>query len=109
MTKPVIPREQARRDADIAVDDYRENTGPEVALDLVEGLALAHARIASYPAAGSPCFAYELGIPDLRHVRIKGFPYLISYVEQATHVDIWGVLHAKRDIPAWLDDLGVDQ
>jgi toxin ParE1/3/4 len=93
----------------MAVADYQENAGPRVALSLVEELERAFARIASYPAAGSPRFAYELGIPDLRHVRVKGFPYLIFYIELAAHIDVWRVLHAKRDIPAWLEDRDIEE
>ena len=103
-TKPVVPRGQARNDVDKAVDDYLENAGPRVAMDLIAGLELAYAQIANYPASGSPRFAYDLGIPNLRHVRIKGFPYLIFYVELAANIDVWRVLHAKHDIPAWLED-----
>jgi toxin ParE1/3/4 len=102
--KLVIPREQAREDVDKAVEDYLETAGPQVAINLIEQLEHAYTRIASYPAAGSPRFAYELGVPNLRHVRIKGYPYLIFYVELAAHIDVWRVLHAKRDIPAWLED-----
>jgi len=71
-TKPVIPREQARGDVDNAVDDYLEDTGSRVAMDLGARLERAYAQIANHPA-GSPRFAYELGIPNLRPVRIKGF------------------------------------
>jgi toxin ParE1/3/4 len=102
--KPVIPREQALQDVDKAVEDYLDAAGPRVAINLVEQLERAYAQIASYPGAGSPRFGYELGVPNLRHVRIKGFPYLIFYVELAAHIDVWRVLHANRDIPAWLED-----
>ncbi|MET2832293.1 type II toxin-antitoxin system RelE/ParE family toxin [Mesorhizobium shangrilense] len=102
--KLVIPREQAREDVDKAVENYLETAGPRVTTNLVEQLERAYTQIASYPAAGSPRFAYELGVPNLRHVRINGFPYLIFYVELAAHIDVWRVLHAKRDIPAWLED-----
>ena len=109
MTKPIIPRAQARSDVDKAVDDYLEDAGLRVALDLVARLEHAYAQIANYPASGSPRFAYELSVPNLRHVRIKGFPYLIFYVELAAHIDVWRILHAKRDIPAWLEDPDLPQ
>jgi len=38
----------------------------------------------------------------LRTIGLKGFPWLVFYREGETHVDIWRVLHAKRDMPAWL-------
>jgi len=30
------------------------------------------------------------------------YPYLVFYVEHADHIDVWRVLDARRDIPAWL-------
>ena len=104
MTKPVIPREQARDDVDKAVDDYLEDADSRGAMDLVARLERTYAQIADHPASGSPRFAYELGISNLRHVRIKDFPYLIFCVELEAHIDAWRVLHAKRDIPVWMED-----
>ena len=31
-------------------------------------------------------------------------PYLVFYLERETHIDVWRVLHAERDIPAWMKD-----
>jgi toxin ParE1/3/4 len=31
---------------------------------------------------------------------LRRFPYLIFYMEQADHIDVWRVLHGRRDIPA---------
>jgi hypothetical protein len=28
----------------------------------------------------------------------------VFYVERDEHVDVWRVLHAQRDIPAWMDE-----
>jgi toxin ParE1/3/4 len=33
---------------------------------------------------------------------LKRYPYLVFYVVQDDHIDVWRVLHAHRDIPAWL-------
>lgn len=35
----------------------------------------------------------------------EGFPWIVFYLEFETHVDVWRVLHAKRDMPAWLADV----
>jgi toxin ParE1/3/4 len=58
--------------------------------------------IKKHPASGSLRYAYELGLPNLRCMTLTGFPYIDFYLEQAGHLDVWRVLHAKRDIPAWL-------
>lgn len=49
-------------------------------------------------------YAYELGLPDLRSVSLKRYPYLIFYRGQPDHVDVWRVLHAKRDIPQGMQE-----
>jgi len=43
-------------------------------------------------------------MPGVRSQGLKGFPYLVFYVEQSDHVDVWRVLHGHRDIPALLSD-----
>ena len=62
--------------------------------------AINHLR--HYPNSGSLRFAFELEIPGLRSWSLQGFPYLIFYVPQDDRIDIWRVLHARRDIPTHL-------
>lgn len=73
-------------------------------LSYVEDLQNAHKLIASHPASGSLRYGYEIGLPGLRSVQFKRYPYLIFYLEQTDHIDVWRVLHAKMDIPAWLQN-----
>ena len=49
-------------------------------------------------------YAAELNIPGLRFWPLTRFPYLVFYVEREDQLDVLLVLHAKRDIPAWLSD-----
>jgi toxin ParE1/3/4 len=100
--KPVLPRDLARRDVEAAVDYYILEAGPEVALGLVEALHTAYRAIADHPAAGSPRYANELALPGLRSRMLKRYPYLVFYIEHDDHIDVWRVLHAHRDIPAWM-------
>ena len=72
------------------------------ALGFIEALEAAYARIGRYPAAGSPRYAHELDLPELRFWPLKNYPYLVFYVERGDHIDVWRVLHAQRDLPAWL-------
>jgi toxin ParE1/3/4 len=98
--RPVIPRSQALRDVDDAVAHYlAEDAGP-AALGFIEALAAAYAHIGLQPAAGSPRYAQELNLPGLRYWPVGRYPYLVFYVERPDHVDVWRVLHARRDIPA---------
>lgn len=68
-------------------------------MDALEA-AISHLR--RYPNSGSLRFAFELEIPGLRSWSLQRFSYLIFYVPQDDRIDIWRVLHARRDIPAHL-------
>lgn len=100
--KPVVPRRQAKRDIDDALAYYLAEGSPQAALAFIDALERAYIHIANYPASGSIHYAHELNLPGLRCWPLTDFPYLIFYVEQAGHLDIWRVLHGKRDIPAGL-------
>lgn len=100
--KPLVLRAVARRDVEEAVDHYAHEAGQEVALRFVDALADAYRAVAVRPSLGSPRYAQELDLPGLRSRRIRKFPYAIFYVERPDHIDIWRVLHVRRDIPAWM-------
>lgn len=101
---PIVPREQANRDVERAINHHLMQAGPEVALDFVGALERAYAFIAEHPEAGSPRFAHELDLPGLRHWMLKPFPWLVFYLRRADHIDVWRVLHAHSDIPAGMRD-----
>ena len=100
--KAVIPREQAKRDIEDAVDFYLGEAGEAVAPRFVEALERAYRHLSRHPQTGSPRYAHELQLPELRSWTVKPFPHLIFYVEARDHVDVWRVLHGERDIPTWL-------
>lgn len=92
----------AVNDIEAAVTYYHDEAGPGTALDFVDALEAAINHLRRYPLTGSLRFAFELEIPDLRSWPLQKFPYLIFYVPDDHHIDIWRVLHARRDIPAYL-------
>lgn len=98
--KPVIPREQANQDVDDAVTYYVKEHAQHAALRLVDALQDAYAHLGRRAGTGSSRFAHELDIPGLRTWPLTGFPYLVFYVERADHVDVWRVLHTRRDVLA---------
>ena len=102
--KPVRVREAAHRKAEAAVDYYSRDAGLAVALGFIDALQATYRFISDHPGAGSPRYAIELAIPGLRSRRLKSFPYLVFYVEHDDFVDVWNLLHAHSDIPAWLQD-----
>lgn len=103
-SKAIIPRELARRDVEAAVDYYSREAGLEVALGFVDALQAVYDQIAHHSGSGSLRYAYELGITDLRSIPLQRYPYLVFYRDQSTHIDVWRVLHAKRDIPQWMHE-----
>ena len=106
IAKPVVPRQQADKDIEAAIDYYRVHAGEAAALGLVDALQSAYRLIAARPAIGSPRYGHELSLPGLRHKRLNRYPYLVFYVERADQVDVWRVLHAQRDIPSSLQGPG---
>ena len=104
--KPVLPRELARRDVEAAVDYYVREAGPDIALNFIKALQSAHRAIAERPALGSRRYALELVLPGLRSLAVKRFPYFVFYIERDDHIDIWRVLHGRRDIPSRMRERG---
>jgi toxin ParE1/3/4 len=102
--KGIVPRLLANRDVEEAIDHYLVEASAKVALGFVDELEKAYAHIARHPASGSPRYAHQLGLADLRFWRLGRYPYLIFYVEGEDHIDVWRVLHEQRDIPAWMGE-----
>ena len=100
--KPVVPRELANRDVEEAVDYFWGEAGDRTALAFVEALEHAREKIARHPAAGSPRYAHELGLPGLRSWALRRFPYLVFCVEHDDHIDVCRLLRGDRDIAAWM-------
>ena len=102
--KPAIAREQASQDVDDAVDYYQREAGEKAALGFIAALELVWRHIAHHPATESSRYAHELDLPGLRFWPLKRFPYLVFFVEREDHIDVWRVLHARRDIPVWMHE-----
>ena len=102
--KPVVPREQANRDVDNAVAYYLSEGAKSAALNFIAALEQAYSHISRHPATGSPRYAHELNLPGLRSWPLTRFPHLVFYVEGPDHIDVWRVLHGRRDIPVWMQE-----
>jgi toxin ParE1/3/4 len=102
--KPVILLPLAERDIGEAMEHYRYEGGARLATRWARAVSDALRGAGRHPAAGSQRYADMLGIPGLRFWRVKSFPFLVFYVERASQVDIWRVLHGRRDIAEWLHD-----
>lgn len=92
-------RSLAASDIDEAIAYLLSDGGDAVALAFIGALEVGINQIARSPNAGSLRFAYELGIPELRGWGLRRFPYVVFYVAHGDLIDIWRVLHTRRDIP----------
>ena len=95
-------RAAAERDVADALSYYCDEAGADTALDFVDALETAITNLCDHPLSGSLRFAFELEIPNLRSWPLQRFPSLLFYVPDDNRIDIWRVLHARRDIPAFL-------
>ena len=102
MAAPVELRDHAAADIDAAVDQYIAAGGGALALRFIDAVEMAVDRIGRHPLTGNLRFSYELGIPELRAWPIAGFPFLVFYVARDDRIDVWRVLHTRRDIPSSL-------
>lgn len=102
MPRIIIRRQLARTDIEQAAVYYLESAGLAAAERFVAAVEAAVANAATHPEAGSARYAQPLDRPGLRFWPLKGFPYLVFYRDTGDHFDVWRVLHAERDIPAWL-------
>lgn len=103
MTPPsVLLRARAQEDVDEAVAHYLDHAEDEVATGFIDALEAAFAHIAGNPGSGSPRYGHEVNLPGLRSWPLKSYPYLVFYMTGDGRIDVWRVLHVRRDIPAWL-------
>jgi toxin ParE1/3/4 len=102
--KPLILRELAQRDIEEGVDFYLAEAGEAVAIRFIDAVEATFRAIRAHPAAGSPRHAHELALPGLRARQTPKFPFLIFYLDGNDQIDVWRVLNAARDLPAWLQE-----
>ena len=69
---------------------------------VVDAVERAVGQIGRSPQSGSLRFSYELEIPDLRVRPVTRFPHLVFYVAGDDAMDVWRILHTRRDIPSTL-------
>lgn len=96
-------RERAAADIDQAVGCYLAEADTDVALRFVDAVESTVGQIGRSPRSGSLRFSYELEIPGLRVRPLARFPYLVFNVVGDEFVDVWRILHTRRDIPSAME------
>ena len=102
MAKPVRLRRLAADDVESALDHYVSEAGSDVAARFIDAVERALRDVGRHPHSGSLRFSYDLGLPELRVWPLARFPYLVFYVEREREIDVWRVLHTRRDLPTTL-------
>ena len=100
--KEIIPRALAEQDVNDALEFYLAEAGRKVALGFIDALERTYRLIGQQPGAGSSRYAHELDLPGLRSWPLRGYPYVVFYVPRDDFIDVWRVLHAASDLPAWM-------
>lgn len=103
MAKPVRLRQLAAADLEGANEHCRREAGEQTALDFIDAVERAVKRIRPSSHVGSPRFAYELAIPDLRAWQLQRFPYVVFCAVNDEEIDVWRILHTRRDAPPTLE------
>jgi toxin ParE1/3/4 len=103
-TRQVVQRELAQQDIDEAIAHYQAEGGAPLALRFIDALQQAFRRLGAHPSVGSLRYAYELSLEDLRAWPLRRFPFVVFYRVQPDRIDVRRVLHAQRDIPAWMQE-----
>lgn len=102
--RPALLRPLAHDDIDAILAHCQAEGRPSLAIQFAEGLEAKLRTLATHPDIGSRRYADLLGIPGLRSWPIKKSAYLIFYVDAAGAIEIWRILHGRRDIPALLGE-----
>ena len=92
-------RPAARQDVAAAAAWYAEESGEIVARRFIDGVRATLDHIGNHPSSGSRRYATLCGLTGLRNLTLKGFPYMVFYIERREWADVLRVLHAARDIP----------
>lgn len=104
--KPVQWRRVAELDVADAADGYAAEGGLALGDRFLDAVEASIVHLAQFPASGSLRYATALRLEGLRFWPINVFPYLIFYVDCPGHIDVWRVLHAQCEIPAWMQEQG---
>ncbi|MCB1559728.1 MAG: type II toxin-antitoxin system RelE/ParE family toxin [Xanthomonadales bacterium] len=99
--KPAIRSERAEQDIRLTLAHYLD-ISPATALTFLDALERAADHIETHPGSGSPRYAHELAIPQLRYWMLDGYPHALFYIEHADHLDVIRFAHLQQDIPTSL-------
>ena len=96
--KHFVPHRFAVQDEEEIIRYYEQTSSEQIALTFINALDQAFSQLSRYPHMGSPRPEYDLNLDGIRSWSLKRFPHLIYYEIQHDHIELWRILHPKRDI-----------
>ena len=102
VARPVRLRALAAADIEAASNYYLDQVSEQMALEFIDAVERSIRRISRNPNVGTLHFAYELALPDLRAWPLQRFPSAVFHVAASDEIDVWRVLHSRRDLPTAL-------
>jgi toxin ParE1/3/4 len=100
----IVWRAEIARDVEIASNYYANEGGSALELRFVDALEAGVIVISKNPRAGLDWIGKKINRPGLRHYALKHFPYYLFYWQSPTQIELWRLLHRRRDLPARLQD-----
>ena len=91
--RPVYLSEVAKDDLADALLIYEQQFAEQAIDGCLNALAKAYKQIGKFPKTGN-----DLNLPGLRSWPLSKYPYLLFYTENHDQIDVWRLLHQKRDI-----------
>jgi len=96
--KSIVPHRHTIDDADDVIDYYREHAGVTVAESFAFEIDEAFTCLSKHPNIGSPRPEHDLDITGIKSWALKRFPHQIYYNVQDEHIELWRILHPRRDV-----------
>jgi toxin ParE1/3/4 len=93
----------ANQDIHSVINHYIDLQAAKAGTEFLVALEKAYKFIGQFPDAGSKRLGITMKLPELRTWSLTIFPYSLIYMSDVQGVDIFRLLHHKRDIPNYLN------
>ena len=90
-------RAAAARDVSTAFARYARLASQAIADAFLDEVGRAVKRVEQHPLSGSPRLGRELGLPGIRTMLVRRFPFELFYRVTSEGVDVVRVLHQRRN------------
>ena len=93
----------ANQDIHSVINYYIDQQAAKAGSEFLVALEKAYNFIGRFPDVGSRRLGIAMRLPELRTWPLTKFPYSFIYMWDVIGIDIFRLLHHKRDIPNYLN------